>query len=228
MQVNNGHTHGYGEPCDGDCPKYAPLFPRAGRGEALTMTQSNDCTHQSATGVDQTEVGPGKVWRCDHCGLTYRDAGDGRFAVLAAAQPSQAPPVWAGAALPLTEDERRHGQMLDGVLLFHEVAVGRILADRRAAEGDLRADRYRLAWKSACRRADEFHEASDEREAAAQDAEDREGDLRARIEALADEWGRLAGDSGWLASSRQLWRGHAADLRAALAQPTTDGGDTDG
>lgn len=44
--------------------------------------QANTCPHSSATGVDTAPVGPGKVWRCDHCGLTYRDGGDGRVAEL--------------------------------------------------------------------------------------------------------------------------------------------------
>lgn len=36
--------------------------------------QANDCRHDSATGVDAAPIGPGKVWRCDHCGLTWTDA----------------------------------------------------------------------------------------------------------------------------------------------------------
>lgn len=45
--------------------------------------QANDCPHYSATGIDTAPVGPGKVWRCDHCGLTWTDSGDGRRAALA-------------------------------------------------------------------------------------------------------------------------------------------------
>jgi rubredoxin len=31
------------------------------------------CTHESASGVDQTPVtDEAKVWRCDSCGFTYR------------------------------------------------------------------------------------------------------------------------------------------------------------
>lgn len=36
--------------------------------------QANTCTHQSATGIDTTPIGPGKVWRCDHCGLRWTDS----------------------------------------------------------------------------------------------------------------------------------------------------------
>lgn len=32
--------------------------------------QANTCRHLSASGVD-TKSGPGKVWRCDHCGLCW-------------------------------------------------------------------------------------------------------------------------------------------------------------
>lgn len=47
--------------------------------------QANTCPHSSATGVDTAEVGPGKVWRCDHCGLSYVQSVDGRRAVLVTA-----------------------------------------------------------------------------------------------------------------------------------------------
>lgn len=34
----------------------------------------SDCTHESATGVDQTDpADDAKVWRCDGCGWTYRN-----------------------------------------------------------------------------------------------------------------------------------------------------------
>ncbi len=36
--------------------------------------QANTCPHGSATGIDRTPIGPGKVWRCDHCGLRWTDA----------------------------------------------------------------------------------------------------------------------------------------------------------
>lgn len=38
--------------------------------------QANDCRHDSATGVDTAPIGPDKVWRCDHCGLTWTDQRD--------------------------------------------------------------------------------------------------------------------------------------------------------
>lgn len=34
--------------------------------------QANTCTHMSATGIDTAPIGPEKVWRCDHCGLTWK------------------------------------------------------------------------------------------------------------------------------------------------------------
>lgn len=37
---------------------------------------ANDCTHGSATGIDTTPLSdPAKVWRCDHCGLRWREDG---------------------------------------------------------------------------------------------------------------------------------------------------------
>lgn len=40
--------------------------------------QANDCRHDSATGIDTTPVSdPGKVWRCDHCGLRWTSGGEG-------------------------------------------------------------------------------------------------------------------------------------------------------
>lgn len=39
--------------------------------------QANDCRHDSATGVDAAAMGPGKVWRCDHCGVMWRQGGRG-------------------------------------------------------------------------------------------------------------------------------------------------------
>lgn len=36
--------------------------------------QANTCPHGSATGVDRSPIGPGKVWRCDHCGLRWTDS----------------------------------------------------------------------------------------------------------------------------------------------------------
>lgn len=35
---------------------------------------ANTCTHMSASGVDTAPLGPDKVWRCDHCGLTWKQA----------------------------------------------------------------------------------------------------------------------------------------------------------
>jgi len=33
-----------------------------------------DCTHESASGVDRTDLADeAKVWRCDACGWTYRN-----------------------------------------------------------------------------------------------------------------------------------------------------------
>lgn len=50
--------------------------------------QANTCSHASATGIDTAPVGPGKVWRCDHCGLTYVQNADGRRASLVSGRPS--------------------------------------------------------------------------------------------------------------------------------------------
>src|SRR3954451_11769954 len=37
--------------------------------------QANACRHDSASGIDTTPVSdPGKVWRCDHCGLRWTDS----------------------------------------------------------------------------------------------------------------------------------------------------------
>ncbi|UUW88377.1 hypothetical protein [Pimelobacter simplex] len=41
-------------------------------GSTTADGSANDCTHVSASGVDRTPIGPDKVWRCDHCGLCWR------------------------------------------------------------------------------------------------------------------------------------------------------------
>lgn len=33
---------------------------------------ANTCTHMAASGIDTAPFGPDKVWRCDHCGLTWK------------------------------------------------------------------------------------------------------------------------------------------------------------
>lgn len=38
MKINNGHTHGYGEPCTNACPKWHGLFPPV-TGDTLTDTE---------------------------------------------------------------------------------------------------------------------------------------------------------------------------------------------
>lgn len=54
--------------------KHAP----APRPERVTLTdddQANTCGHGSASGIDATPVSdPGKVWRCDHCGLRWSES----------------------------------------------------------------------------------------------------------------------------------------------------------
>ena len=47
------------------------------------LGRANDCRHDSASGVDDDD-GPDKVWRCDHCGLLWREDGQ---AVTAPAEP---------------------------------------------------------------------------------------------------------------------------------------------
>lgn len=38
--------------------------------------QANDCRHDSASGIDQRPPNdPSKIWRCDHCGLTWNSGG---------------------------------------------------------------------------------------------------------------------------------------------------------
>ena len=40
-------------------------------GDGCLAPHGEPCTHESASGIDQTE-GPGKVWQCDTCGFCYR------------------------------------------------------------------------------------------------------------------------------------------------------------
>lgn len=58
-----------------------------GLSSVSTDGTANSCSHLSATGVDAAPMGPGKVWRCDHCGLTYRDQGDGKQALALSIRP---------------------------------------------------------------------------------------------------------------------------------------------
>lgn len=39
----------------------------------MTFPDPDECWHDSATGVDQTDPkSPDKVWQCDECGWLYR------------------------------------------------------------------------------------------------------------------------------------------------------------
>lgn len=76
---------------------------------------------------------PAAADHCEQSAIGWDSAADDA-ARLAARTPAPAPD---GDALPgavdLTDADRAHGQVVDGVLLFHEVAVGRIVADHLAA-----------------------------------------------------------------------------------------------
>lgn len=51
-------------------PALAALFDQPETDDGM----ANTCTHMSASGVDTAPLGPDKVWRCDHCGMTWKQA----------------------------------------------------------------------------------------------------------------------------------------------------------
>jgi hypothetical protein len=49
--------------------------------EPYLPTSDDHCEHLSATGIDDTPLAnPNKVWRCDGCGMLYRDVIEGGVA----------------------------------------------------------------------------------------------------------------------------------------------------
>lgn len=54
----------------------AALASPASEQATLADGTANDCRHDAASGVDTAPFGPDKVWRCDHCGLRWRQGGE--------------------------------------------------------------------------------------------------------------------------------------------------------
>jgi hypothetical protein len=115
--------------------------------------QANDCTHLSASGIDTAPLGPDKVWRCDHCGLRWSDAGYETVEQLRR---------WKAEALPVIAGLQDLGRALGlglGVQITGPVAVEAARVLRSAAA---EAERYRSANREHIDTIDELRAELDE------------------------------------------------------------------
>lgn len=82
-------------------PGSRPVFGTFHRQEYEGNWATDECEHDSASGVDDTPFGPEKVMRCDACGWTFRTILDpedfGQSNLIRV--PAEAPPV--GRTAPL-------------------------------------------------------------------------------------------------------------------------------
>ena len=121
--------------------------------------RANDCSHASATGVDQAE-GPGKVWRCDHCGLTWQEgSGTNPVATLAAAvqhlkdaMPTLLEACTDPEAADMAElllDVREQSTLLATLTRDLETEVAKAMVSADVFTNGLRVERYRSADRKA-------------------------------------------------------------------------------